>query len=376
MSRLLIGNFDFEWSLARPQSTPAAAQLRLCDELAFTWLAFAEPDDVLLIPGDPGPEFWSVLEANLKWSLPSVVKRIEDAPTGAIVTPWGWTPQLITACDRAGLQLPQHPAPNIVRHVNSRRFSTTLEHELQSAPEWSAWLESTDQLETHLRRYTQKNSYGERWLAKSDLSNSTRERLIGSGDTLTPRDRAWIDTRITRDGGLAFEPWLEIVDEVSFQFDIDSSGEIALVGLTPLVTDAAGHYRGNLFAGTRDLTEQWRSELDVATSAAQRIAAEGYFGPLGIDASRYHDNDSPSRSRPLQDINARYTMGRLSLGWRRLTTRHETGHWRHGPPSATLRQPNEPQALMLDRTIPTSPAMLDGRPTRIQHRVEIGAASE
>ena len=105
-------------------------------------------------------------------------------------------------------------------------------------------------------------------------------------------------------------------------------------GVTPLLTDERGEYRGNRFAVPDDIKSIWSSSIDTAQQIAQKLQAMGYFGPLGIDAVRYRDRDGKLRLRPLQDINARYTMGRLALGFRRLLKRGETGIWLH------LRQPD------------------------------------
>ena len=45
--------------------------------------------------------------------------------------------------------------------------------------------------------------------------------------------------------------------------------------------------------------------------------SEGDFSPLGLDAMRHRVPGGAVRTRCLQDINARWTMGRLALGLRR-----------------------------------------------------------
>lgn len=42
----------------------------------------------------------------------------------------------------------------------------------------------------------------------------------------------------------------------------------------------------------------------------------GYFGPVGIDCMRYYDPGANcERLRVLQDLNVRWTMGRLAAEW-------------------------------------------------------------
>ncbi|MCA9053206.1 MAG: hypothetical protein KDA75_05180 [Planctomycetaceae bacterium] len=390
MRRLLIGNFDFEWSLAHPRSAPGSALTRLADELACTWLAIAESDDLLLLPGVTPTERHELLcEAdvglaqsavehatdNFGCGLPTTIASLDEAPQDALVTPWGWTRQLLSHCQHLGLAIPEHPPVDVVQRVNSRRFSIALEDRFDSSPSGVRWIESMDQFRDHLKQLVAQISDEARWVLKANLSNSSRERLIGRGHHLSPRDHTWIESRLERDGGLALEPWLDVIAEAGVQFDIAPSGNVELLGVTPQVTDPAGHYRGSLFTTPGNVVDEWRDEVDGALAAAEAVAAEGYFGPLGIDLCRYRNVHGVVRSRPLQDINARWTMGRLSLGWRRLAEPGDTGFWRHGPPGAVLREsPHLPDAPA-DCILPTSPTRLDDRPTRIQHRLEIWRAA-
>lgn len=392
MRRLLIGNFDFEWSLAHPAAPLPAHLARLSAELGTTWLAEATADDVLWLPG--GAELngsWlagdgfceSTIErasdrldtCSTGWPThpPTVVPHLADIPVGAVPTPWGWTQRVIEDSRRAGLTVPAHPQVDVVRHVNSRRFSCELEREFGCEPPGALWLDSLDAVLAAIHRFAADHADDARWLLKADLSNSSRERLRGRGTELSARDRTWIESRL-RTGGLAFEPWLEIVDEVGSQWDVPAEGPPRLIGVTPLLTDAAGHYRGSVFASSPIVDDDWSPAIETARCAAERIQSTGYFGPLGIDACRYRGSDGEVRLRPLQDINARWTMGRLALGWRRLLQPGEFGVWRFGPPDAVLRNPPTCLAHPLLRVMATSPAEVEGRPARIRHHVEFRSA--
>ena len=46
-----------------------------------------------------------------------------------------------------------------------------------------------------------------------------------------------------------------------------------------------------------------------------QVAETGYTGPLGVDSMRYESEDGGRGWRPVQDINARFTMGRCALAW-------------------------------------------------------------
>ena len=105
------------------------------------------------------------------------------------------------------------------------------------------------------------------------------------------------------------------------QFTIPKEGEPLFEGITPLLTDHLGTYRGSRFRGARcqfARVDEFPAVLEIVTQAARRIQQLGYFGPLGIDAMRYRTAEGQVRWRPLQDINARLTMGRLALGLERI----------------------------------------------------------
>ncbi len=113
------------------------------------------------------------------------------------------------------------------------------------------------------------------------------------------------------------EPWLERIQEAGVQWEL-FGGERPpeLQGVTPLISDERGQYRGSVFRPIEEELAIWEESVAVSRRAADCIADAGYFGPLGIDAMLYRDGEGGVRHRPLQDINARWTMGRISLGWR------------------------------------------------------------
>jgi hypothetical protein len=68
-----------------------------------------------------------------------------------------------------------------------------------------------------------------------------------------------------------------------------------------------------------DLAPAERAALfSAAEEAAGALAAAGYFGPFGVDAFRYHDEEGTARFCARCEINARYSMGwAVGMGLRR-----------------------------------------------------------
>ncbi|HET6323754.1 MAG TPA: hypothetical protein VFG04_03560, partial [Planctomycetaceae bacterium] len=208
------------------------------------------------------------------------------------------------------------------------------------------------------------------WVIKANFGMSARERILARRSTPRAQDVEWARRRLDLGAPIFFEPWVESVAEFGCQFSIPTSGKPTLAGITGLLTDQQGTYRGSRLAedcgtGPSHLIEP--SVFEVVERAAQRVQRLGYFGPLGIDVMRYRTADGETEWRPLQDINARLTMGRVALGWRRLLAAGEQADWLHfrspgNSAQAGLRSPEAFDALPAGvRMVRTSPLEAGGR---------------
>jgi hypothetical protein len=123
--------------------------------------------------------------------------------------------------------------------------------------------------------------------------------------------------------------------------------------------------------------------VETALRLATRLQKLGYFGPLGVDAMQYRDDAGRGRLRRLQDINARYTMGRLALGFRRILPAGWCGSWLHFR-AKCLTVPaiefsvNEMQRLIPReaRLVSTSPRQIGSRPAAHQAVVVLAPTIE
>ncbi len=349
MARLFIGNFDFEHRLALPARQISSKLERINAELATSWLAIAEEGDFLWAPQPMEASFFDQSVAN---GLPRVspVVSFDEVPRDVECLPWGWTDDVRRLCDVRGWRRndPPHAA---VRAGNSRRFSASLERE------WNVGLDGAIEI-ANVPEFAVRLAALEpvtRWVVKAEFGMSGRERILGCGEP-TPADWNWVAKRITSDGVVFLEPWVERLDEVGIQIEVPRTGLPQLIGLAPMLVDDRGQYAGSWFASPDLDASIWERAVEVALDAAQRLQEMGYFGPLGIDAMRYRATDGTSRLRPLQDVNARWTMGRLSLGWRRRLAPSEAhGCWRH-----TSRGPITPVASGFTRVVSTSADRVGG----------------
>ena len=136
-----------------------------------------------------------------------------------------------------------------------------------------------------------------------------------------------------------------------------------------MCVDRRGQYAGSWFLFDRDQLPlddaMWSGAIDVALRAASHLQSFGYFGPLGIDAMSYRDFEGELRIRPLQDLNARWTMGRLSLDLRRIAQSAKYGLWQHGP----VESFRDDIPFEVNRVISTSPRQVAEQ--RCQHASRI-----
>jgi hypothetical protein len=370
VARLLWGNFDFEMSLARtPRPVPETVR-RTSAELAAAWVAVADESDLVWTPEVIDEGFFEGLSAA---GLPRVrpVLRDSDVPAGTELCPWGWTDALRTRAERWHW-IWRAPPQHAVREANSRAFSVELEREWGCGLSGACVLADPAELPAALSRLPPEAG---RWVLKAEFGMSARERLLGAGRDLTNETRAWLAKRLAG-GAVVLEPCVEIVEEIGLQFDVpEGGGEPRLLGITPLLTDSKGAYRGSRFHAGPLLEHEWSEAVSTCRRAAERLKALGYFGPLGFDAARYRDRDGAIRLRPLQDINARWTMGRLALGFRRLLTSGQCGTWLHvNRPGEIDEQRPWPECARERlpagaRLVPTSPGIVGDRPAGRQSLV-------
>jgi len=322
MPRLWLGNFDFEHRLADPGRTPSAKLLRLNAELAPCWLAVADDGDAIWTPEPIPADFWDAMAAAGFARITPVTDWRSHADRYEL-TPWGWTADLLAIARQHSSQRAL-PSAEAVRTANSRRWSFAREREWQVDLPHAACCESLVDVRRAISSLPERDA---RWVIKADFGMSGRERILGRG-ALTDPATDWLRKRLRADGVVFFEPWVECVAEAGILFDVPATDPPTLIGVAEMLPSPQGQYAGSVFVGiVADL--DWSPAIEVARRAAKELQRLSYIGPLGIDAMWYRTADGNLKLRPLQDVNARWTMGRLALGWRRYFPDAAWGFWTH-----------------------------------------------
>lgn len=333
MARLLYGNFDFEHELATPHYNRPKRLARLNAELAPCLIPLAQPDDQVWFPERPPEDYADDL---VRAGLLSVERRSPEKicqvrpESPVVLEPWGWSAAAVEFARQIGVDVPLIDF-NAVRTANSRGFSFTLEQSLGVALPGSIRLESSRQLVGAVAESAAawtSPAEAHRVILKAAFGMSGRERIALRGDeVLTPSVHGWINRRVEQSGAVYLEPWLDRVAEFSTHWDIGPSStsaeRVQFVGRTQLLNTPHGQYVGSRVGAVADPLAS--DEIDpllstiesTAKQAAHAVAELGYTGPLGIDAMIYRDPAGQLCARPIQDINARWSMGRVALALRR-----------------------------------------------------------
>lgn len=371
MPRFFYGNFDFEHQLAgETYGTSTGAAASLTSSLACCWLGLADAGDQIYLPATLPREFKEQLVTS---GFPPVEFTSEwptaKAARSLTFVPWGWSNEVAKLAEAKGFAI-ETGVLSAASTLNARSFSFQLETDWELALPGSCRVENLESLEEALQALPDSDDAS--WVLKANFSMSARERMCGRGSKLSEPIRGWAAKRLTQGQPLFLEPWVERMSEAGIQLEIPSTGEPTLVGLTVLLNDTRGQYRGSRINVDNSTLQQWQPAIDVAQRVARVVQQTGYTGPVGIDAMQYRDAEGNTRLRPLQDLNARYTMGRLALGFQRFLTADQVASWLHFPWkesygidfSIWLRCVT--QQLPGDVSVrPTSPDRIDGQPPRL-----------
>lgn len=344
MNAFLWGNFDFEHELASSSYAPNRNLQRLAAELSCHLLGLAETGDAVCLPVLPPVEFLTAFQRQFEVTLTCVESPLRAAAIGAAVErkfqPWGWSDAARRVATQIGAKI-DAPSSEAVRLVNSRRVSVEIERELGLDLAGSRVIRAHADLEisvAHCARRTECSSDTLRWVIKAEFGMSARERVVGCGTELSEPTRRWIEKRLEKGEWLIFEPWLDRVSEFGILMNIPQStdtksadAQVELLAVTELLTDSTGRYVGSQclpnggFEQAMPHGELIANAVTEVKRFARRIAQLGYFGPLGIDVMLYRNHLGELAIRPIQDVNARYTMGFIA---RRLCERVAHGEHR------------------------------------------------
>lgn len=236
---------------------------------------------------------------------------------------WGVTSRVMQLAPQQ-----EFPSLEVVTRVNDKRFSHELEKHFGVELPYARVVASLDELDTAVRECPHD------WVLKHPFGVSARQRAVGKRGHLSESGRGWACKQLAH-WNLLFEPWVDPRRDFSLHFHIGRDGAVDFIGHCELVPDPGGVYRGNVVLPGKAVPGE---ALACGRSVANELASLGYWGPVGIDAFEGMLGDRPVL-RPLVEINARYSFGRLTLALRDWLPEGWCIYWSHPKHSEAAHPP-------------------------------------
>ncbi|MCM8538354.1 MAG: ferritin-like domain-containing protein [Lentisphaeraceae bacterium] len=172
-------------------------------------------------------------------------------------------------------------------------------------------------------------------VVKSPLGASGRNmfRVLECG--LTNAQELQIQNLLEVQKELIVEPWVERVLDFSLHFDLNE--KVKYVGATRLLNDERGQYMGSLFGNPwkgldSDILKKLHADGGLNNFAkklgawlSENLSGSSYRGAVSIDCFIYRDPSGELQFKPLVEMNFRYTMGRVALGFEKYLSSGKVG---------------------------------------------------
>jgi hypothetical protein len=297
-SRILYLNAAFDLELSGPAPARYSEQLA---EMTLWFLPVAGPGDRIVL-GIPAPADYLECLHGLGLS-PAVPLASGETCAGPDAFPWGWNAQAVERFRSHGVGS-TCPDLEAVRRVNSRLFSAQLAQSLGVAVPGGRLCRSAEQAAEALGDESA-------WplAAKPDHGNT------GIGFVFVHRadDLAGATKRVRAlfprpDAHVCVEPWLTRTMDLSVRFELAQDGAVRDLRLSRALVTPGGVSYGIVHVPGDPPVAPHRDALErTAAAVAKALSAEGYWGPVNIDAM-VAAQDGRERLFPLLEINARQSM--------------------------------------------------------------------
>lgn len=283
------------------------------------WLLNLAADEELATGGPPPrrvEERLAAAKAAFVAALPAGHHVLAEAPRGSrgaptfgrgtptCGRPWCPTPSAVARLREAGVPVRRFPPLDVLRRVNARPFAFALGLAVPGA-----------RLATTLAEVRAASPASDPVRLSGAFTVAGRGHRVLRG-RWTPADEAWARRQLGR-GPIVVAPQLEVVTELALHGRLTAAG-LAQVGRPVLQrTDRRGAWRGSAAARRVDVDPALTRAMETALErAAGRLRAAGYTGPFGIDGLLGRGRGARLEIAPLNELNARYTMGwPVAFGW-------------------------------------------------------------
>jgi hypothetical protein len=246
------------------------------------------------------PESFMEYLSRQEMDIPRIC-RYPDVDRGMHFSPFGWNREAMMLSSRQQHPVP-HPEFEVVRQVNGRVFSATLERDLLSERDAGRVFSSFEEL----RLWIGKESPGaDGWVVKADHSNAglgNRRLVRAEPDRAEER---FVTRLFAEDDQVLVEPWRRRLLDLCAVFTLCEDGGMEGFRIHETINTSDGALIGVVFDGAET---RWRDSIEKAAEAvAGELSRNRYFGPVCFDAFVYL-LDGAERLRALADLNCRRPM--------------------------------------------------------------------
>ena len=310
-------------------------------DLSLLPLIFCRQDDLLLTWEHVSVEHLQKLQ-NMGLTLPEVshcefykpVKALAKRHAGSL-QPWGWSPyidQTLQALVNQNDRLTGWDSS--FKELFTKVFAVKLSKDFQKEGLHSWFTDSdfeTDLCKTcHEVTESVSKFFKDGWksvVVKAPFGASGRNMFRIFDGQISKEQISQVTAFFNDFDVLLVEPWVERVLDFSLHFDLSES--VRYKGVTRMVNDERGQYNASFFgAPFRGLDEGLLKTLHssspkgingygefFAQALSKKLCREKYKGPIGIDCLIFKNRVGELKVRPLVEMNFRYTMGRVALGF-------------------------------------------------------------
>ncbi len=295
-NKIYYFNTGFDQLLGNYKITPYR---KIINEIQFAAYPLGNDKDIALTEYEPPVEYLQYLQKiNITYcsDYKSGVNYSEYFPEV-----WGWDEITRQVLKERNIDF-SSPSLDIITKINSRVFSSHLAEQLKFPSGTVCY--SID--EVILKSQELKTSF----IVKAEFGSSGSGFVIKDNSNWNNKEFEKLKLFFSeRNRAVVLEEWRNRAADYSVNFLITEKGEVKDIIFNKLLVNKRGVFSAII---VDYMDDEFKQYYDYFKSAAKKIADKcyqaGYYGPIGVDAYSYYDENNNIVFNPLSEINARRTM--------------------------------------------------------------------
>ncbi|HIG31759.1 MAG TPA: DUF455 family protein [Verrucomicrobiales bacterium] len=262
------------------------------------------------------------------------------------IRPWAWSPESYSLFDPLFTHCNHPPEPSTWNVIQKKLFAKesgcnvllqwleNQEHNPSFCPVEVVGKRATSEKQALEIIQDYRREGWSKLVVKQDFGMAGKHMIRLWEPELLPAQIQWIRRTLQSEIPVIIEPWLTRVLDFSAQWDFGPEG-MRWRGLTRNHIDNRGLFKGIIvqknfgnglsselkrFLLSQGQKKGWFFEMlnDLKPTLEDHLGKLNHEGPVGIDGFVYLDQENRFRIKPIVEINARFTMGRMALELKRI----------------------------------------------------------